>query len=39
MTDQWVLHGTELENCICAWGCPCQFGAKSTHGHCEAFMA
>jgi hypothetical protein len=39
VTDQWVLHGTELENCICAWGCPCQFGAKSTHGHCEAFMA
>jgi hypothetical protein len=39
VTDQWVLHGTELENCICAWGCPCQFGAKSTHGYCEAFMA
>ena len=39
MTDQWVLHGTELENCICAWGCPCQFGAKSTYGRCEAFMA
>ena len=39
VTDQWVLHGTELENCICAWGCPCQFGAKSTYGRCEAFMA
>jgi hypothetical protein len=39
VTDQWVLHGKELENCICDWGCPCQFGAKSTHGRCEAFMA
>jgi hypothetical protein len=38
MADQWVLHGTEFENCNCAWGCPCQFGAKSTQGHCEAFM-
>ncbi|MGA9357112.1 MAG: DUF1326 domain-containing protein [Mycobacterium sp.] len=23
---------------MAAWGCPCQFGAKSTHGRCEAFM-
>ena len=38
MADRWVLHGTEFENCNCAWGCPCQFGAKSTQGHCEAFM-
>jgi hypothetical protein len=38
VTDEWTIHGTEFENCICAWGCPCQFGAKSTHGRCEAFM-
>jgi hypothetical protein len=38
MADRWVIHGTEFENCNCAWGCPCQFGAKSTHGHCEALM-
>ena len=38
MADRWVIHGTEFENCPCAWGCPCQFGAKSTHGRCEAFM-
>ena len=38
MTDRWMIHGTEFENCPCAWGCPCQFGAKSTHGHCEALM-
>jgi hypothetical protein len=38
MSDRWVIHGTEFENCNCAPGCPCQFGAKSTQGHCEAFM-
>src|ERR1700754_5151314 len=37
--DRWMIRGTEFENCNCAWGCPCQFGARSTHGHCEAFMA
>lgn len=20
------------------WGCPCQFGAPTTHGHCEAVV-
>lgn len=39
VADQWTLHGMELENCLCDWGCPCQFGARSTHGRCEAFMA
>jgi hypothetical protein len=39
MADRWMIRGTEFENCNCAWGCPCQFGAKSTQGHCEAFMA
>lgn len=39
MTDQWTLHGAEMENCPCSWGCPCQFGAKSTHGYCSAVMA
>ena len=38
MTDRWTIRGTEFENCNCAWGCPCQFGAKSTHGHCETVM-
>jgi hypothetical protein len=38
VVDEWTIHGTEFENCNCAWGCPCQFGAKSTHGRCEAFM-
>jgi hypothetical protein len=39
MADRWLIRGTEFENCLCAWGCPCQFGAKSTYGRCEAFLA
>jgi len=38
VADRWMIRGTEFENCLCAWGCPCQFGAKSTYGRCEAFM-
>lgn len=38
MADRWMIRGTEFTNCNCAWGCPCQFGAKSTHGHCETVM-
>ena len=36
MTDQWMLRGSEFSNCNCAFGCPCQFNAPSTHGCCEA---
>lgn len=32
----WEIHGRELVNCNCAYGCPCQFNARPTHGHCEA---
>jgi hypothetical protein len=39
MADRWMLRGVEYANCNCAWGCPCQFGAKTTHGHCEAVVA
>ena len=39
MADSWMLRGVEFANCNCAWGCPCQFGAPSTHGHCEAVVA
>ena len=39
MADRWMLRGVEYANCNCAWGCPCQFGALSTHGHCEAMVA
>ena len=41
MTDSetntpWVLKGREFVHCNCAYGCPCQFNALPTEGHCEA---
>lgn len=38
MSDQWMIRGPEFANCNCAWGCPCQFGSPTTHGHCEAIL-
>ena len=35
MADRWMIRGMEYGNCNCAWGCPCQFNAPSTHGSCE----
>ncbi|MDP9259311.1 MAG: DUF1326 domain-containing protein [Actinomycetota bacterium] len=39
MPDRWMIRGVEYGNCNCDWGCPCQFGAPSTHGRCEAMVA
>ena len=36
MSDSWTIRGKEYANCNCAWGCPCQFGSRTTYGHCEA---
>ena len=36
MNDKWMIRATQFVNCNCAWGCPCQFGARSTNGFCEA---
>ena len=38
MDDRWTLHGPLFSNCNCAWGCPCQFNSRSTHGHCEGVL-
>ena len=35
----WEIQGSELINCNCAYGCPCQFNARPTHGFCEAMGA
>ena len=35
----WEIEGRELINCNCSYGCPCQFNALPTHGHCEAMGA
>lgn len=32
----WEIQGRELINCNCSFGCPCQFNALPTHGHCQA---
>ena len=32
----WEIDATELTNCNCAFGCPCQFNSLPTHGNCEA---
>lgn len=39
MADRWMIRGVSYSNCNCSWGCPCQFGAPTTHGHCEAVTA
>ncbi|MBV8667323.1 MAG: DUF1326 domain-containing protein [Burkholderiaceae bacterium] len=35
----WEIEGSELVNCNCSYGCPCQFNALPTHGFCEAMGA
>lgn len=35
----WEIQGTELINCNCSYGCPCQFNAIPTQGFCEAMGA
>ena len=32
----WQMQGLEVVNCSCEWGCPCQFNALPSHGHCRA---
>jgi hypothetical protein len=35
----WTIEGREFVHCNCAYGCPCQFNALPTHGHCHAIAA
>jgi len=35
----WEIQGSELINCNCAYGCPCQFNALPTKGTCAAMGA
>ncbi|HKT15314.1 MAG TPA: DUF1326 domain-containing protein [Allosphingosinicella sp.] len=35
----WRMHGPEIANCNCDWGCPCQFNALPTNGNCRAMTA
>lgn len=38
-TKEWEINAREYSNCNCAYGCPCQFNALPTHGHCSAVVA
>jgi len=31
----WELKGNVLIACNCDWGCPCNFNARPSRGHCE----
>jgi len=35
----WRIQGVEIGICNCSWGCPCQFNALPTLGHCSAGAA
>src|SRR5215470_5342790 len=34
----WRMQGVQISNCNCNLGCPCQFNALPSHGHCRAFV-
>lgn len=34
-TAAWHLKGTVTQACSCDYGCPCNFQAPPTYGHCE----
>jgi hypothetical protein len=38
MPANWRLEGEWLKNCNCAFGCPCDFNARPTQGHCDGFL-
>jgi hypothetical protein len=34
----WRLEGEWIKNCTCAYGCPCDFNARPTHGECKGLL-
>lgn len=34
---EWQVEGIEFGSCNCSYGCPCQFEALPTQGHCRGF--
>jgi hypothetical protein len=34
---EWYIEGVEFGSCSCDYGCPCQFEALPTKGHCRGF--
>ena len=40
MTDTtWFIKAREFVHCNCTYGCPCQFNALPSEGHCQAVAA
>jgi hypothetical protein len=35
----WLMEGPWIKNCNCDPGCPCDFNADPTHGHCQGMVA
>jgi hypothetical protein len=35
----WMIEGPKIASCNCAYGCPCEFNARPTHGVCEGLEA
>lgn len=35
----WYIEASSFGNCNCDWGCPCQFNALPSKGHCTGGMA
>jgi hypothetical protein len=35
MAERWSLQGAIFGPCNCDWGCPCNFDARPTRGHCQ----
>ena len=35
---EWEIQGIQVSHCNCNVGCPCQFNALPSHGHCRAYM-
>ena len=34
----WRMQGMQISHCNCNIGCPCQFNALPSHGHCRAYV-
>jgi len=35
MVEKWWMRGVTFGPCNCDWGCPCNFNAAPTYGHCD----
>lgn len=35
---EWNMQGMQVSHCNCNIGCPCQFNALPSHGHCRAYV-